>query len=273
MEHKVLFTASTFSHIFNFHLPYLRAFHEHGWIVHVACGGEIISLREADKTVFLPITKKMFSYKNLLAARILRQEIEKEHYDLVYTHTSLAAFFSRLAVFTSDWKPKVVNMVHGYLFDDDTAFIKKELLFTAEKMFALQTDLVLTMNRYDTDIAERFHLGKKVKKIPGVGVDFSRFSADTSSQMVRKNLNISDDAFVMIYPAEFSKRKNQQMLIRSMTLLPHKAILVLPGEGKLINRCRILAKKIGVSERVFFPGYIRDIGPWYKMADVAVSAS
>ena len=34
---KVLFTASTFSHIINFHLPYLRKFKQLGWRVHVAC--------------------------------------------------------------------------------------------------------------------------------------------------------------------------------------------------------------------------------------------
>ena len=36
MEHKVLFTASTYSHIANFHRPYLRAFSALGWTVDVA---------------------------------------------------------------------------------------------------------------------------------------------------------------------------------------------------------------------------------------------
>ena len=36
---SVLYTASTFSHILNFHLPYLRRFRELGWQVEVACGG------------------------------------------------------------------------------------------------------------------------------------------------------------------------------------------------------------------------------------------
>ena len=36
---KLLFTASTFSHIAHFHLPYLQWFQARGWTVHVACGG------------------------------------------------------------------------------------------------------------------------------------------------------------------------------------------------------------------------------------------
>ena len=38
MMHRILFTASTFSHIRTFHLPYLRAFRALGWEVDVACG-------------------------------------------------------------------------------------------------------------------------------------------------------------------------------------------------------------------------------------------
>ena len=39
MEKKILFTASTYSHIIRFHRPYLRAFLEMGWTVDAACGG------------------------------------------------------------------------------------------------------------------------------------------------------------------------------------------------------------------------------------------
>ena len=41
---KLLFTASTYSHILNFHLPYLQYFEQHGWTLHLACGCEKASL-------------------------------------------------------------------------------------------------------------------------------------------------------------------------------------------------------------------------------------
>ena len=44
MMHRILFTASTFSHIRTFHLPYLRAFRALGWEVDVACGGTLPDL-------------------------------------------------------------------------------------------------------------------------------------------------------------------------------------------------------------------------------------
>ena len=48
MGGKVLFTASTYSHIVNFHLPYLRKFQEEGWTVHAACGGRPMPIPDAE---------------------------------------------------------------------------------------------------------------------------------------------------------------------------------------------------------------------------------
>jgi glycosyltransferase EpsD len=58
-----------------------------------------------------------------------------------------------------------------------------------------------------------------------------------------------------------------------MTRLPESAVLVLPGEGKKLAKCRKLARKLGISHRVRFPGYVQDMAPWYAMANAAVSAS
>ena len=66
----------------------------------------------------------MFSPKNLQAVQQLRELLERERYDVISVHTSLAAFFTRLAVLLSLHRPLVVNTVHGYLFDDDTRWIR-----------------------------------------------------------------------------------------------------------------------------------------------------
>ena len=48
MGGKVLFTASTYSHIVNFHLSYLWKFREEGWTVHAACGGRPMPIPDAE---------------------------------------------------------------------------------------------------------------------------------------------------------------------------------------------------------------------------------
>ena len=275
MGRKVLFTASTCSHIVNFHLPYLRKFREEGWTVHVACGGAPMPVPDVERVIDLPFEKSMWSPKNLKASILLSDEMRRENYALIITHTSLAAFFTRLALWGLEERPKVANMVHGYLFDDETPWLKRDLLLAAERWMAPDTDLVLTMNQWDCELAERYQLGGRVVQVPGVGVDFSRFDKvpPDTRQRLRKELSIPEDAVVLIYAAEFSARKSQKVIIRAMEHLPQKVWLVLAGEGALREECRELAQKLGLEDRVLFPGQVRDIPAWYAMADAAVSAS
>jgi len=263
---KILFTASTFSHIVSFHLPYIRWFNENGYKVDVACGGTQAEIPYANEVIQLPFEKSMFSPRNFQAAKMLREIIGRGNYELISTHTSLAAFFTRLAAAGMKDRPKVANMVHGYLFDDDTPRFKRNILLAAEKLTSPQTDLLLTMNQYDFETAKRYHLGKQVVHIPGVGVDFSKF--DDVPPQTR-----DPDTFILIYAAEFSERKNQQFLIRAMRKLPENVRLVLPGDGALLDSCKALAKKLGVESRITFPGHVDNMPHWYAKADVSVSSS
>lgn len=274
MSEKVLFTASTFSHILNFHLPYLRYFQDRGWTVHVACGGRPAPIPFADEVLALPFEKSMYSPRNFQAAARLRAKIMDEDYDLVSTHTSLAAFFTRLALVGLERRPPVANMVHGYLFDDATPQLKRALLLTAERWMAPKTDLLLTMNRWDFEAAQNYRLGKKVVHIPGVGVDFAMLDrrGEQDGEGLRAEWGIPRSAFVLFYAAEFSKRKSQSVLIRAMERLPENVVLVLAGEGVLLRKCQEQARELG-SGRVVFPGHVQDPGPWYRTADAAVSAS
>lgn len=271
----VLFTASTWSHIAHFHRPYLRAFHALGWQVHAACGGASLPIPEAGACFDVPFEKKMTAPANFRAQARLRALMAEHRYDLVITHTSLAAFFTRLAAASVRPHPAVINVAHGYLFDDGTPMVKKAVLVWAERLTASRTDLLLTMNDYDTRFARQHRLGRRVEQIPGMGVDFSRFPAVSSQERLalRRQHGINADAFVLLYAAEFSPRKSQATLLRAMPLLPQRVVLALPGQGALLDECRRLAEELGAGERVIFPGYCADMAPWYAMADCAVSAS
>lgn len=274
MSGTVLFTASTWSHITNFHRPYLAAFRAQGWTVHVACGGGTRDIPEADLCVQLPFEKKMSSPANLRAMVQLRRLIKEHRYALICTHTSLAAFFTRMAVCGLPHRPTVVNVAHGYLFDNETPALKRQILLTAERLTAPATDLLLTMNHWDYNCATAHKLGRRVVNIPGVGVNFSRFSpvsADVRAAR-RAELGLAEEDVLLLYAAEFSARKNQAMLLRAMPHLPHHVKLALPGSGALLEECRRLANELGVADRVLFPGHV-DMPVWYAMADAAVSAS
>ena len=272
---KVLMTASVYSHIRNFHLPYLREFQRLGWETHVGCRGIPQDAPYIERPIELPFEKKMAAEGNFRAAQILRQTIKAEQYDLIITHTSLASFFTRLAVKGLRNRPRLINVMHGYLFDEHTPFLKKQLLLNAERLTEPETDLLLVMNEWDYRAAIQYRLCKQIAKIPGMGVDFSKLDAATpeDGKRLREKLDIPANAYVLLYPAELSERKNQHVLIEAMQYLPESVRLVLCGEGDQLPACKALARRLHVQDRILFPGQVTDIAAWYRMADALVASS
>ena len=268
---KVLFVASTEIHIRHFHMPYIERFKKLGWQVHVACKCNSESIPEVDKLINLPFEKKMTSLRNFKATALLHEQIKKNNYDLMLCHTSLAAFFSRLAVLGLRRRPAVCNMVHGYLFDDDSSMIKKLVMTAAEKITAPVTELILAMNKYDFDYAKKHKLAKQVGYVNGIGLDESKCEA--CEENLRKKFGFSENSYLVLYAAEFSKRKNQKLLINALSKLPMQVCLILPGDGEFLGECKTLAEKLGLAERVCFPGYVKGVGKWYSTVDAAVSSS
>ncbi len=274
-KRKLLMTASVWDHIRNFHIPYLKAFQQLGWETHVACAGILKNAPYVDVGIDVPFEKRMTSLGNFRVLRLLHRRIRIERYDLIIAHTTLASFFTRLAVKGMPDRPKLVNVMHGYLFDDETPAFKRGVLLSAERVTAPQTDLLLVMNDWDYKTASRYRLGKRVGKIPGMGVDFSRLDGATRADGIklREKLGLAEDAFVLLYAAEFSKRKSQAVLIRAMEALPENAVLALCGSGTTHRDCHALAAGLGLGNRVLFPGQVSDMPAWYRMADACVSAS
>ena len=120
---KILYCASTLSHIRNFHLPYLKAFHDQGYEVWVAANEED-SIPYADRVVALPFAKSLISLQNIKAIFLARKILKEQHFELISTHTALASAVVRAAVLLLRKRPKVFCTVHGYLFNENDG-IKK----------------------------------------------------------------------------------------------------------------------------------------------------
>ena len=273
---KILYAASTWQHLLHFHIPYIQELRRRGHVVHAAAGGKPLAFPYADQAVSLPLKKKMTAPGNFRAARRLSKRIWVEGYDLVAVHTSLAAFFVRLAVRMAGTGCPVCNTVHGYLFDAQTPFLKRKVLLEAEKYMASVTDTVVVMTREDYGIARENRLfQRQLFYLPGMGVDFSRFPQITPllRREARERLGYGDEDFVLVFAAEFSTRKNQAMLIRAMAQLPPRVKLLLLGDGALLEECRQLALQQKTADRIRFEGYQRDTAAYYAGADICVSSS
>lgn len=279
---KILFAASTLSHIENFHIPYLKYFKDNDFEVHIMGKGNNKSpIPYVDKVIPINFEKNMFSLKNFISAFKISKLIKKEKYSTISTHTILASFFTRLGIMLSLKKhPLVINTVHGYLFDENSNFIKKVIMILAEKFVRPVTDTILVMNSTDYEIARKYNLYKKnLYSINGMGINASKFpfSTEENKSYLREKYNIPKDDFLLIYVAEFSKRKNQKFLIESLKGLISEGYnnvkLLLLGDGVLLDNMKQYSKTLGIEDNIIFKGYIKEVCNYYQISDICVSSS
>jgi glycosyltransferase EpsD len=278
VKKKILFCASTLSHIKNFHLPYLEAFEKNGWEVWVAAD-KAQSVPFAAHVIALPMEKKLFSSKNLAAAFSLRRLLARENFSAVSAHTTLAGAVARLAVLSlfrrTKRRPYVFFTSHGYLFSGRG--LRDRLYLFVEKLLAPITDTLMVMNCEDYAIAQTHHLyHERLVHINGMGLDLARFSPldENARAEGRKRLGFDENAFLFVYPAEFSMRKNHALLIRAFAAakIPG-AHLLLAGDGALLRMCKALAKSENARDIVHFLGFVEDMPALYALCDAAVSTS
>ena len=118
---KVLFICNVLSHIYAFHIPYLRYFHDKGYKVHVMANagedynGEIPPY--CDYVYNVKIVRSPFSLKNVDALKEAKKIINQEKYDIVHCHTPMGGVIGRLASRSVRKNgSKVLYTAHGFHF-------------------------------------------------------------------------------------------------------------------------------------------------------------
>jgi glycosyltransferase EpsD len=277
MLKKVLFCASTISHINNFHLPYLKAFHERGYEVWVLANkSELIPY--ADHVVALPLYKNLLSFQNVKAIFAAKKILTAQNFDIVSTHTALASAVVRAAIILIHRKPKVFCTIHGYLFNENDG-LRKWIYLLPEKICAHVTSVLMVMNHEDYDIAEKHRLYRdKLFYINGMGIELSKFQPVSHEERcaLRKQSGFPENDFLFVYAAEFSKRKNQNLLIRAFANIcvqTPNAKLLLAGEGIMLEECKALVKELHVGNQIKFLGYMQDMKFLYCIGDTCVTTS
>ena len=255
---KILIAASNMVHINNFHRPYIDALKEQGNRVLVMASGE-----GADFDI--GFKKRSLSFKNLRLSYKIRKILKKEEFDVIFLHTSLAAFWVRFALRGVKKKPCVINTVHGYLFGENSGRLHNFVYLQCEKLLKKQTDHIIVMNREDYKIATEHKLCKgQVVLSHGMGVSFK--------ENVGEAKRLGDSEVSLAFVGEISKRKNQLFLVKAMKQLGNCS-LTLVGDGDGREEIEKYVEKHDLQDRVFITGFTKEAYEYIKGCDIYVSAS
>lgn len=277
---KVLLVANVSKeHVLKFHVPTIKFLAESGWHIDVACSGQE-KVPYCNNQFRMSYRRSPFNRYIFKGIKELKEIIDTEKYDIVYCHTPVGAFAARLAsIGARKAGTKVVYMAHGFHFYAGAPVQNWLLFYPIERILSHFTDGMILINGEDYQRAKTQFHQKRTYLLDGIGVDLTRFPAADGAEIrrsYRAELNIPQDATVLVYLAELIPNKNQTMLLHVLKSLrdsEENVYLVLAGidhtDGALVK----YAQELGVSEGLRYLGWRSDVTNLYAMADICTASS
>ena len=281
---KMLIVATVQSHIAQFHLPFIRMMKREGFEVHVAArdnlfekNGLSLETYDIDKIYNVPFKRSPYDLENYKAYHILENIIRENNYTLVQCNTPVAAILTRICVSKKKLsKEKVVYMAHGFHFYKGASLKNWIMFYPIEKFFSKYTGLLITVNKEDYRFAKK-HFNCKVEHIYGVGVSrdkFHLYKDINQLEKYKKKYSIKD-GFNIICIGEFNNNKNQITLINSFSQIDknNNVNLYFAGNGPKERFLKSAVYKLGLTEKIHFLGYTRDLEYIIPLCDCVISCS
>jgi glycosyltransferase involved in cell wall biosynthesis len=207
--------------------------------------------------------------------RELRELQRRERFDVLHTHQPAASVLARVAL--AGKMSRVLYTAHGFQFFQGGPRRDWLAFFPIEAGLSRRTDVLFTINSEDANLARRRMHPQRVVQIPGVGIDWKSFQAETQRaalDQLRRELGIPPGADVVLSIGELTRRKNHATVIRALARLEGVgAHFVVCGTGPEQENLKMLATELGLSDRVTLAGFRSDIRPFLALADVAVFPS
>lgn len=282
---KVLFVATVGDkHINTFHIPYLKLLKKEGYQIHVSAKNDLepkqIHIEFCDRFFDTPYNRNPFSLQNLVAYRALINILNNNDYDFIHTHTPISSAIVRLIKMRKKYqKIKIIYTAHGFHFYKGSSMLSWLLYYPLEKILSIFTDVLITINKQDYNLAKNHNFkSDKIIKTNGIGVNLSKFSPITyeEKKQLRKKLNINNEDFILIYPAELNSNKNQKVLIEAIEILSEKysnikLILLGTGDNEKIYKNMAINKKI--EDKIIFTGFVHNVSEYLNASDILVASS
>lgn len=276
MKPKALMLASVASMIDLFNMDNISILKDLGYSVDVATNFEYGSITSQDRvnefrnelekddirTFQIPIPRSIVNGGIMKSYKLIKKLIEENQYRIVHCHSPIGGVVCRLACRASRKKHgiKVIYTAHGFHFFKGASKKAWLIFYPIEKFCSRFTDLLITINKEDYNIAQKFH-AKKTEFVPGIGVHTDEFrNVAVGRNAKRKELGFSEKDFVFMSTGQLSVRKNHEVIIKALSKIKDDRVkYLIVGFGELDQELKELVIKLGLKNRVIFTGYRGDV--------------
>jgi glycosyltransferase involved in cell wall biosynthesis len=236
-------------------------------------------LRKAGIEVFTYNLRRSTNPVGILKAilRVKRLLVEQRIEALV-CHTPLCSAVGRIAARLAK-TPHVIYFAHGLTCAPAQGFFSWQLRYWAEKLLGSITDAIIVMNDYDEKLCRTHHIIKnpeKIFRIPGIGVDLSRYNPDSSEQaknQLAAELSISKDWKIVLFVGRMIYEKGAMVLaeaVKRILAQRDDVCSIFVGRGPLTDEIQKLAETGKIASHFKLVGWREDVFIMMKAADIFV---
>ena len=205
--------------------------------------------------------------------------IAKEgNFDVIHAHDWLVAYAAK--TLKNSYNIPIVATIHATesgrnsgIHDETQRYINDtEWMLTYEA-----SEVIVNSNYMKSELQRLFGLPyEKINVVPN-GVNLNLFNGIERDYNFRRKFAM-DNEKIILFMGRLVYEKGIQHLIAAMPKILngyHDAKLVICGKGGMIDELRAEANSLGISQKVYFAGYMngKDVQRMYKAADIAVFPS
>lgn len=250
----------------------------------MACNMEMADLKlyEEDckeygiSVVHIDFDRNPLSTQNIKAKKQLSELMISNQYDFVHCNTPIGGVLGRICAKEAK-VPYVIYQAHGFHFWKGAPIKNWLCYYPVERILAHFTDLLLTINEEDYEVAQTFSLKKngRTQLVHGVGVEIEKIQSKKVDRIQKRiELGIEENAYVMVTVGELIPRKNQLAAIQAFAKANiNNSYLLICGVGTYEDELRQEIKSLGLENRVILLGFRQDVIEILGCCDVFVFPS
>lgn len=278
-DKKIMILSTTDNMIWQFLLPHIRYFQEHGNTVECVCSktgfwfDELrdkfgLSMHEID------FGRNPIKLKNFKAYGKLKDLQKTENFDLIYCQQPVGGMMGRLLA--KKYKVPCIYTAHGFHFFNGCPLVNKLVCKNVEKWLSKYTDILITINEEDYQNALKMK-AKQVFKISGIGIDTQKLNVpEFDKQAFKEELGIPKYASVITTISELNQNKNYITMlqaIKEMSKTNKEIRFVSCGTGVWAEKIKAYAEEMEIQDLCVFLGFRKDISKILQITDVFMHAS
>lgn len=220
-------------------------------------------------------SRSPFSPKVIRAYLELKKLMKENHFDAIHCHTPVGGVVTRLCARKYRKNGTVVlYTAHGFHFFKGSSKSSWIVFYPLERYLSKYTDVIITINTEDYELATKKFHSKEIIYVAGVGIDTKKFHHTVINiDKKRNDFKVKSEDIFILSVGELSKRKNHITAIKALGELKkisgfEKVHYYIAGTGPLENDLKSIVKKLGLERNVKFLGYRTDISELCQAADL-----